>query len=83
VVPWPDRGRPLLRLWEAVMSDRPAGVKATRSPWTDGAWIMRCADVPDGWEWRDDTSETEWDDGRRSEMWAACIVEARPVGGES
>jgi hypothetical protein len=59
------------------MSDRPAGVKATRSPWTDGAWIMLLADMPDGWEVRRHPGD-EWHYDVDS-----AIVEARPVGGAS
>ena len=60
------------------MSDKPHEM-AVRSPWTDGAWIMIYATVPDGWEprthlafgWRD----LDFTDARTYRS----IVEARPT----
>jgi hypothetical protein len=60
------------------MCDRPSGVKATRSPWTDGAWIMTGGDVPAGWQCRryiDDAGPGWVAAGRYTD---ACLVEARP-----
>jgi hypothetical protein len=61
---------------EAVMSDKPHE-NAVRSPWTQGAWIMRCADVPNGWQVRRyvDDFAFEWTLQRYV---GAAIVEARP-----
>jgi hypothetical protein len=57
------------------MSDRPAGVKATRSPWTDGAWIMEEVDAARlGWQVRYYLNDSKWWPGLASNR----IVEARP-----
>jgi hypothetical protein len=62
------------------MSDRPAGVKATRSPWTDGAWIMQETSVPEGWEWRFDPDGVfTVERSLRRFLVTDGIVEARPV----
>jgi hypothetical protein len=60
------------------MCDRPHD-KAVRSPWTEGAWLMRLGDVPGGWTLRAFTDE-EFDDREVSyEDWnLGMIVEAKP-----
>jgi hypothetical protein len=57
------------------MSDRPAGVKATRSPWTDGAWIMHAVDVPVDWEMR---RYQDYPFARHPRYQGHVMVEARP-----
>jgi hypothetical protein len=65
------------------MSDRPAGVKSTRSPGTDGAWLMLGADVPADWEATVAPGDRPWDRDDIAALFFDCIVEARPIGGES
>jgi hypothetical protein len=58
------------------MSDRPAGVKATRSPWTDGAWIMQEADAATlGW-WSHRDPDDPWWPASPTRWSGDAIVEA-------
>jgi hypothetical protein len=59
------------------MCDRPHD-KAVRSPWTEGAWIMRHRDIPVGWSWRGD-DKTAWHvEAADSTGDCGCVVEAKP-----
>jgi hypothetical protein len=60
------------------MCDRPHD-KAVRSPWTEGAWIMRLGDVPPGWLSRGFMDEDFCEPETAYEDWTlGMIVEAKP-----
>jgi hypothetical protein len=59
------------------MCDRPHD-KAVRSPWTEGAWLMRLGDVPAGWLWRGGAGAWEHVNPHLFPTFADDIVEAKP-----
>jgi hypothetical protein len=60
------------------MCDRPHD-KAVRSPWTEGAWIMRLGEVPAGWHMRAFVDEPFEETELSYEDWTlGMIVEAKP-----
>lgn len=52
---------------------------AVRSPWTEGAWIMRERDIPADWVWRWGTEGEEWNSWRPPYGGDDWPVEARPA----
>jgi hypothetical protein len=59
------------------MCDRPHD-KAVRSPWTEGAWVMRTEDIPSGWSWRYHPVDLFHNASDDATPLAWSIVEAKP-----